>query len=366
MKIFSSGSFSLRPIALALLWAPLCGLATGAWGQEAPAPVVEVTRAVAADSRAVEWVSGTLLSRSDARIAAEEAGRLVSVAEVGDTVGRRSGLARIDDRALQLQLRRDQASLRGLEANLAYLQTQVERLETLTSEQVAARNQLDEVAARRAVTEQEVELARAVEAETRDRLDRTVVKAPFSGRVVERFKQPGEYVRVGDDLVRLVDTKRIEVRARAPLDAAANLQKGLEVVVRSGDREAVASLRTVVPVGDERSRLLEVRAVFPEERAPEGWIVGAGVRLALPQGTPASGGVSIPRDALVLRDGKTWVFRIGAGGHAERLGVETGQGAGEWIGVSSNSGELQVGDRIIVRGAERLRPGQKVTIKGES
>ena len=333
-----------------------------ALGQDPPAPVVEVARAEAVGSRAVEWVSGTLLSRHDARIAAEEAGRLVSVAEVGDAVGRGSGLARVDDRTLQLQLRRDQASLRGLEANLAYLQTQVERLETLTSEQVAARNQLDEVAARRAVTEQEVELARAVEAATRDRLDRTVVKAPFSGRVVERFKQPGEYVRVGDDLVRLVDTKRVEVRARAPLEAAANLQKGLEVVVRSEERDARATLRTVVPVGDERSRLLEVRAVFPDEQAPEGWVVGAGVRLALPK-SQATEGVSIPRDALVLRDGETWVFRVGAGDQAERLAVETGQGAGGWIEVS---GDLAVGDRVIVRGAERLRPGQKVRIRDRS
>lgn len=331
----------------------------GVGAQEPAIPTVRVATVTSVTSPSVQWVSGTLVSRADARVAAEETGRLISVAEIGDSVDRKANLARIDDSALRLQLRRDQASLRGLEASMAYLQVQLDRLETLTMEQVAARNQLDEVAARLAVAEQDVELARAIEAETRDRLDRTSVKAPFSGRVVERFKQPGEYVRAGDDLLRLVDTERVEIRARAPLDAAAHLHNGLQVSAREGNRETVARLRTIVPVGDERSRLLEVRAVFPEEAAPEGWVVGAGVRLGLP-GSGARGGFSIPRDALVLRDGKTWVFRITNDEQADRLEVEAGQGLGDLIEVT---GELEVGDRVVVRGAERLRPGQRVKVE---
>jgi len=70
--------------------------------------------------------------------------------------------------------------------------------------------------------------------------------------------------------------------------------------------------------------------------------------------------MTVPRDAVVLRQGATHVFRIGAGDKAERVTVATGAGRADRIEVS---GEIAAGDRVVVRGAERLQPGQRVTIQ---
>jgi len=80
-------------------------------------------------------------------------------------------------------------------------------------------------------------------------------------------------------------------------------------------------------------------------------------------GLPSNNGraaIAVPRDALVLRNEGTYVFRINAEGKAERLSVETGESQGEMIEVLTDG--LADGDLLVTRGAERLEPGQQVTI----
>ncbi|MNC97891.1 hypothetical protein D3C83_156940 [compost metagenome] len=65
---------------------------------------------------------------------------------------------------------------------------------------------------------------------------------------------------------------------------------------------------------------------------------------------------------MLRADGK-FVFRIGEGEVAERLPVETGIETGEMVELR---GPFAAGDRLVVRGAENLSPGQKVTINAAS
>ena len=68
----------------------------------------------------------------------------------------------------------------------------------------------------------------------------------------------------------------------------------------------------------------------------------------------------MPRDALVLRGSETFVFRVGADRKAERVAVETGRSSGALVEVL---GGIAIGDTLVVRGAERLAPGQAVAIR---
>ena len=65
----------------------------------------------------------------------------------------------------------------------------------------------------------------------------------------------------------------------------------------------------------------------------------------------------VPKDAVVLQRGGEIVFRINADGSVEPVPIESAQGVGEWVVVS---GPLEAGDRVVVRGNERLFPGQQV------
>ena len=70
--------------------------------------------------------------------------------------------------------------------------------------------------------------------------------------------------------------------------------------------------------------------------------------------------VTVPRDAVILRQGAAYVFRIGKDNKAERVPVEVGTGQDANVQIT---GKINQGDRIVIRGGERLQPGQTVSIQ---
>lgn len=340
-----------RVMAAAALLAAFAGLANGQSGPPpAPVTVAEVTRG---NVRATATATGTVVSRSDARIAAEVPGRLVWVAEAGDEVARGAPVARVDTESLELERRENETHVRRLGANADLLETQLARL-TALGDGIASASQVDEARARLAMARQEAEQARVALDRTRHRIARAVIRAPFPGHVVERIRQPGEFVEPGAEVLRLTDTGNVEVVARAPVNEATHLAVGDPVTVHQGARATPSRIRAIVPVGDERSRMLEVR-VTPGEA---GWTIGSAVRVGLPAADGARA-VVVPRDAVIVRATEVYVYRVGKDQVAERVPVRLGAGDVSRVEVLDG---LQAGDRVVVRGGERLRDGQAVRV----
>lgn len=333
----------------------LCLTAGVAASQEGPPPSpVQVGFALEQSMAPHTWVPGTIMSRSTAPIASEVSGQLTWVAEVGEQVQAGQAVARINDESLQLQLKNDEATIRRLEAQLKYQDQQVNRTRRLTEQQVAPANDLEEVESQREASQQELVQARVARERTLYELDRTRVKAPFSGEVVRRLQQPGSYSGVGEEVVWLVDTGNVEARAQAPLTVAPFLSEGMTVAVKNAAHEVEGRIRQVVPVGDERSRMFELRIELDDHS----WIVGSPVRIAVPSDASRRV-VAVPRDALILRQGGIHIFKVLEDGTAEKIVVETGVGYESLIEVHGN---VRAGDKVVVRGGERLQPGQSVVI----
>ena len=322
-------------------------------GGPPPAPVV-VAEARKAELAPMTWVAGTVASRNDARIAAELGGRLTWVAEVGERVKAGETLARLDDTTPRLKVSEYEAEVAREQARLKFLEQEARRLARLAQENNAARTRLEQTESERDVARSELAAAEARLSEAREQLRRSTVPAPFVGVVAERARRAGEWVGAGDEILRLVDTQRLEVVAFVPMNLAPYLSPGMTVTVRAGETRGEAKLRAVVPVGDARSRLMELRL----DVSGREWRAGAAVRLALPSAAPRQV-LAVPRDALVLRREGAAVFRVNGDETAERVAVNTGAASGELIEVS---GELRAGDRVVIRGGERMRPGQKVRI----
>jgi len=332
---------------------PFLGVLGAAQAADAPPPVpVVVTTARSEKLGATLAATGTVVSRNDARISGEVAGTLAWIAEPGTVVKRGDTLARIDPERLELTLRDNEAALRRLEAQLALLTTQRTRLQTLGN--VVSQSQFDEAQSRERMAEQDVEQARV--ARDRARLDvaRAAVRAPFAGIVAERLQQSGEYVAGGAPLLRLVNDRELEVVARAPLGTADSVVAGSEASLVDGDRRASGKVRAVIPVGDDRSRMVELRIALTSP-----WRVGTPVRVEIAPNN-ARPVVTVPRDAVILRQGASYVMRVRPDNTAERVAVNLGPGRENHVQID---GSLQAGDRVIIRGAERLEPGQAVKVQ---
>jgi hypothetical protein len=114
----------------------------------------------------------------------------------------------------------------------------------------------------------------------------------------------------------------------------------------------VGKLRAVVPVGDINSHTVEVRVTMA---AADG-VVGDSARVLIPSAPPQRV-LAVPRDALVLREDNTYVFRLDASNSVDHVAVEPGTENGTLVEIR---GDIAAGDRIVVQGAERLQAGEKV------
>ena len=332
----------------------LCTIASLANAADSPPVPVVVTTARAENIATSIAATGTVVSRNDARISSEVAATLAWIAEPGTVVRRGDTIARLDGARLSLELRDNEAALKRLDAQLGLLSTQRARLENLAGQSVA-QSQLDEALSRERMAEQDVEQARVARDRARLDLDRATVRAPFAGIVAERVQQAGEFVASGAPLLRLVNDRELEVVARAPLGSADTVAAGATVSLVDGERKTSGTVRAVIPVGDERSRMVELRIALADRSLR----VGTPVRVEIaPRSLKAV--VTVPRDAVILRQGASYVMRVRADNTAERVAVNLGPGRDNQVQID---GTLRAGDRVIVRGGERLEPGQAVKVQ---
>jgi RND family efflux transporter MFP subunit len=316
--------------------------------------LVKVATASVKDIAPVTLVPGTVVSRNDARLSAEVEGRLTMVADVGSAVLGGDPVAVIEDTTLRLYAAELQAQVTREEARLGFLESEEKRFAQLAQSNLAAITQLEQTRSDRDVARGDLAVARARLEQVEDQLARTTIRAPFNGEVVERLMTPGERVVVGSNVVRLVDQQNLEVIARVPLEYMSYVRRGQLLDLRGGDLRALGTVRTVVAVGSENTHQFELRLDLDGQSFP----VGQTLRVSVPT-SDARQALTVPRDALVLRPEGQSVFVVDANNEARQIDVTVGVGQGEDIEVL---GAIAPGDRVVIRGNERLQPGQSVNI----
>jgi RND family efflux transporter MFP subunit len=338
------------PVMASLFFA----LATSLSSAQAPDAVVELSTVTEQGSNSVLSLPGTVISKRDADISAELSGRLNWVAEVGDSVEKGESVAIIDDHLLKLQLRNDEAQIKRIGADIDYNMRQIERLQRLAEQNNMAKSEIDLVESQLKMLVQDRTIAQVNRDRTLYDIERANVSAPFSGIIVSREMTVGEYTSPGAALVRLVDTSELEISVNAPLRVARFNQSGTQVQIESGDQQLETAIRSVIPVGDSRSRMMEVRIELQS-----GWgQIGEAVTVELASGTRELS-LSVPRDALVLRNNEVFVYTVSEDNKAVKVAVTAGAGRGKNIAIT---GDLFAGDPVVVRGAESLRDGQVVKV----
>jgi len=333
--------------------------AGGAEAQNGPPPApVAVAQAERRSLAPHSETPGSVVSTRDSLVAAATSGKIEWVAEVGAEVEEGDVVAGIDPADARLARDDSAAEVRRLTARADYLESLYKRFVSLGEDAGESEASLDEMRSNRDEAKQAVQQAEVAFNRAEINLARTEVVAPFAGRIVSQETQIGEYANPGTQLVRLVDTRRLEITARAPANLARNISAGDTIRVSSGAETIDATLRAIVPVGDALSRMLELRLEAPKTD----WYIGSAVRVRLPAAA-AKIVTAVPRDALILRADRVSVFVIGEDNAAKRVDVELGSAEGDFIEVI---GEVDPGDNVVIRGGERLRDGQSVTIASEA
>lgn len=187
-----------------------------------------------------------LYSENDIEVGARVTGVVHSLhAELGDFVEAGAVLARLED-AIEV------AALQAAEAELDLAQAEFARASALAEQNVTTPAELEQANFR-------FRTAGAHAADAIARLERTRVRAPFTGVVSRRFVGRGESVEEGDPLFRLTAMRPLRARVRVPELAATHVARGARLTLRSLDgRVVTATVSRVAPTVDAASGTVEV------------------------------------------------------------------------------------------------------------
>jgi RND family efflux transporter MFP subunit len=334
-----------------------CFIATAAPAQQPPAPVVQIAYVAETEVSPTVAVPGTIYSRNEVQITAGVAGQLTMVVEPGSFVQAGQAVASIDKQPLLLQRAEQEVLLERAEINIRQLDSQLRRQRELEGSSLVSEFELEQTEANRDLAVADARLIKVRLRQIDDQIRRADVRAPFTGVVTSRQHRAGEDVARGEVLGQMTDIRNMEVRAFVPLKHLPRTVVGDSIDVFATGTAFSGSIRALVPTGDIRSQTFEARIDLPPA-ASDAWTVGQLVSVGIPIRSGEQT-LAIPRDALVLRQEGSYVFRINGENKAERIAVDIGDSAGGLIAVS---GLLAEGDRVAVRGAENLREGAEVRV----
>ncbi|MCB1954206.1 MAG: efflux RND transporter periplasmic adaptor subunit [Rhodocyclaceae bacterium] len=198
-------------------------------------------------------------ARDEARIAAEVGGRIEALeARVGQAVVKGAVLARLDDRALQIEVRRAQAALSLVDNRIRLAESQLARTERLAGESFVSedalkvqRTELDVLHSEREASVQSLAAARLA-------LEHAVIRAPFQGIVRERLASVGDLAAPGTPLLVLSAAVGPEVRASVPLAQLEALRQANSPVLVAGGRSVPVTIRRVSELVEAAGQTREV------------------------------------------------------------------------------------------------------------
>lgn len=346
----------------------MLGLPALATAQGRPAGV---TTAIVTTSNMAETVSvfGEVVAGRESAVAARVGGVAQDVPiRIGDLVEEGDVLARLDTELLEIELAQAEAQIAIAQAGISVSEARLDRAEkafrraeTLRQNSTIAEAQLEERAsdfaeARGAQQEAlaRIQASRNALDQARYRLDNAVVRAPFDAVVLDVATEVGQFITAGSQVATLIDTSALEIEANVPARYVSALRKDQPVTATTDIGDTVTlTLRAILPTEFAATRTRPVRFELQDTEATIA--VGQTVTLDVPVSAPREVLV-VPKDALVQAQGGWSVF-VHEDGKAMPRTIEIGAALNSSFEVLSG---LNEGDEVVVRGNERLRPGQDI------
>lgn len=414
---------SLGPV-FAAAWCAIFALSPAMYAQLPPQPV-EVSPVIEKEVATGQSFVGTVRPSRVAVIGSAVAGRVVEFPlNKGNRVKNGQVVAQLLTETIELQIKaaeaeleyrrqllvelrngsrpeeiaQAQAKMLGAQAQMQYATARKQRTESLFSRgRTVTEEERDEAVASAIAAEQAYLEAKAAHdlalagprqeriaqaeaqcsiqesllAQLRDQLKKHTLISRFDGYVTAEHTEIGAWVQQGDPVVEVVALDEVEIEASVVEEHAAYVQTGGIVRVEVPalkEHVFTGEVVEVVPQADLRARTFPVIVKLANVVESEDPLIKGGMlaRVTLPTG-PRTKATLVPKDALVLGGPSPMVFVVDdtnsdSPSKVAPVPVALGVADGALIQVT---GALQAGQKVVVRGNERLRPGQEIVVTGE-
>jgi RND family efflux transporter MFP subunit len=341
-----SGSDAAAAVSTGAAGGGVALASSGKQGEPAKAPVPVSVRSIGVGPVS-SYLSSTanLVPENEVKVLAEAEGRVAELhVEEGSRVEAGQVLATLAHDDAEITLKK--AQFKAVNARLAYERAGKMAEESLVSREVFDRVKMDD------------EISRQELAEAEWRFSKTLIRAPFGGRVTVRDIKPGQHVRPGDPLFTVSDFDPLTAKIYLPEKDVLGLREGRQVriTLKADDTTRFAGrISRISPVVDTATGTVKVTieaAAVPAEVRPGAFVTIEIVRETRPAAT------LLPREAVVRDLQDTYVFVVD-GEVAKKRAVTLGMEEGNRIEAISG---VTAGERVITAGQGGLKEGSPIKI----
>jgi RND family efflux transporter MFP subunit len=368
-------SLPVKPVTLGLIVAGTITLATlglfatGSHAADAakavaskPALTVSLTQPKSSMLTIKLAANGSVAAWQEASVGAEANGLRVAElhANVGDTVKRGQLLASFAAESVQADVALARAAVAEAQANAAEAAANADRARAVQGSGAISAQQVNQYLTQEQTGKARVESAKAQLDAQLLRLKNTQLLAPDSGVISARMATVGSVVGAGTEMFKLIRQSRLEWRGEVTSNEIGRITPGTAVLVTApSGTQLKGKVRTLAPTVDAASRngLVYVDLPAADKSAAGSFKPGMYARGEFDLGS--SGALTVPQSAVVVRDGFSYVVRIGADNRAAQVKVQTGRVVGDQIEIQSG---VKAEDKLVASGASFLSDGDLVKV----
>jgi len=328
--------------------------------QSQPGATALTVQVVSADTRT--WpqqlqASGAVAAWQEIIVSPETSGLRIAelLVDVGSTVRRGQLLARLADDTVTAEVRKQEALVAQARASLVQASTNLQRAQAVDVAGALAPQKMDEYRANEATAHAALASAQADLESARLKLSHTRIVAADDGVVSSKSAVLGNVVNAGAELFRLVRQGRVEWRAEldARQLASARVGQAARLVLPSG-MNVEGKVRLISPtLSATTGRGTVYVSLASGQGAQPGQFASGTIDL---DSKPA---LTLPQSALVLRDGRSYVYVLDDKQRVASRVVVAGRRQGDRVEVVSG---LDPRCRVVASGGAFLSEGAAVTI----
>jgi len=358
---FKSRAAALTALVLAAALTVAVGAADDKAAASAPARVALSVNVTQPQTTALPLrinANGNIAAWQEASVGTEANGlRLASVqVNVGDVVKRGQVLATFAPDTMLSDVAQVRASVAEAEATLADAAANAERARGLQATGALSEAAINQYLTAERTAKARLDAQRAQAQMQQLRLKQTQVLAPDHGIISARSATVGAVLPAGQELFRMIRQGRLEWRAEVAANDMAQLKPGMAALVTAGGAPAIrGTVRMVAPTVDPQTRNGIVYVDLPP--APGAARAGMFARGEFDVGSGS--GLTLPQSAVLLRDGFSYVLRVGPDSKLTQLKVGVGRRLGDRIEITSG---VEPGARVVAAGGGFLGDGDTVRV----
>jgi len=302
---------------------------------------------------------GSFLPEDEVTISTEVEGIIKKrYVDEGDCVKKGTLLIKIDDEKFHFQVEEAEASLREAEASLKNAELTLKRMNQLLEEKVIDQQKYDDTITQFDLSRATVENVKAKLNRYRKSLRDTVIVSPLDGVVSERMVSEGEYVKVGADLLKVVDIDPLKLSFTLPEKFSGQLKIGQTVAVETKafpGEVFTGSVYFISPTVNLNTRTFEVKAKVKNEdyRLKPGFFVD--VKLLIDINEQA---MVLPEGAVLMREERYVVLAV----KGEKIVIKSVRQGKRFDGKVEILDGIDRDDFVVVSGLSELTEGSRVSI----